>query len=329
MNRYRIHVLGLGKMGLPMATLLVKAGHECTVSDPDAERVARARDRDLLVVGAVATRVLVSALPSASSLVQSSAASRDMTLAPSADLMPALTSALTSADIVVSSLPDDTALLAVAKQLCSVVSPGAIWIDTSTVSAQASAQAAAQCEGVGLRYLRATISGNNHMMEAAQVTIMASGPRLLYDEMSPILRCFGPTIFYLGEAEQARLMKLVINLMIVQTSSMLAEALTLGEKGGLDWQNMWAVIAASAVGSPIVKAKSVQLSRRDFSPTFTVPQMIKDVELMLGEAERLQVPLPQTTLTHQALLACLAQGFGEDDYASIIRISEAAAGIVS
>jgi 3-hydroxyisobutyrate dehydrogenase-like beta-hydroxyacid dehydrogenase len=165
------------------------------------------------------------------------------------------------------------------------------------------------------------------MMEAAQVTVMASGARALYDEMLPILQCFGPKLFYLGHAEQARLMKLVINLMIVQTSSMLAEALTLGEKGGLDWQSMWEVIAASAVGSPIVKAKAVQLGQRDYSPTFTVPQMLKDVDLMLGEALRLQVPLLQTSLTRQALVAALAQGFAEDDYASIIRVSEAAAGV--
>jgi 3-hydroxyisobutyrate dehydrogenase-like beta-hydroxyacid dehydrogenase len=110
---------------------------------------------------------------------------------------------------------------------------------------------------------------------------------------------------------------------------MLAEALTLGKKGGLDWQNMWEVIAASAVGSPIVQAKAVQLSQRDFSPTFTVPQMLKDVDLMLGEADRLRIPLPQTSLTRQALLAAMAQGYGEDDYASIIRVCESAAGMGS
>jgi 3-hydroxyisobutyrate dehydrogenase-like beta-hydroxyacid dehydrogenase len=165
------------------------------------------------------------------------------------------------------------------------------------------------------------------MMEAAQVTVMASGPRALYDEMVPVLQCFGPKLFYLGQAEESRLMKLVINLMIVQTSSMLAEALTLGKKGGLDWQIMWEVISASAVSSPIVKAKAVQLSQRDFSPTFTVPQMLKDVDLMLGEADRLRVPLPQTSLTRQSLLASLAQGHAADDYASIIRVCEAAAGL--
>lgn len=238
-------------------------------------------------------------------------------------------SAMREVEILVSSLPDDFALLSVAEQICAVATRGAAWIDTSTVSAQASAGVAEQCEQAGVRYLRATVSGNNYMMEAAQVTVMASGPRLLYDEMLPVLQCFGPKLFYLGQGEESRLMKLVINLMIVQTSSMLAEALTLGQKGGLGWQNMWEVIAASAVGSPIVKAKAAQLSQRDFTPTFTVPQMLKDVDLMLGEADRLQVPLPQTSLTRQSLLASLAQGHGAEDYASIIRVCEAAAGISS
>jgi 3-hydroxyisobutyrate dehydrogenase-like beta-hydroxyacid dehydrogenase len=288
MTSLRIHVLGLGKMGLPMAALLQKAGHRCSGSDPSAERSALA--------GALCISVIN-------------------------------TAEVIGVEVFVSSLPDDRALLSVAEALCASGSSGAIWIDTSTVSAQTSARAAEQCEHAGVRYLRATVSGNNHMMEAAQVTVMASGPRALYDEMLPVLQCFGPKLFYLGAAEESRLMKLVINLMIVQTSSMLAEALTLGQKGGLDWQNMWEVIAASAVGSPIVKAKAVQLSQRDFSPTFTVPQMLKDVDLMLGEADRLQVPLPQTALTRQSLLACMAQGLASEDYASIIRVCEAAAGI--
>jgi 3-hydroxyisobutyrate dehydrogenase-like beta-hydroxyacid dehydrogenase len=288
MTALRIHVLGLGKMGLPMASLLQKAGYQCSGSDPSSERCAMASALGISVIHAAQA---------------------------------------IGVEVFVSSLPDDGALLAVAETLCASSPSGVIWIDTSTVSAQASARAAELCIQAGVRYLRATVSGNNHMMEAAQVTVMASGPRVLYDEMVPVLQCFGPKLLYLGEAEESRLMKLVINLMIVQTSSMLAEALTLGQKGGLDWQNMWEVITASAVGSPIVKAKAEQLSQRDFRPTFTVPQMLKDVDLMLSEADRLRVPLPQTSLTRQSLLASLAQGYAEDDYASIIRVCEAAAGM--
>lgn len=173
----------------------------------------------------------------------------------------------------------------------------------------------------------ATVSGNNHMAEAAQLTVMASGPRATYDAMRPLLRLLGPSQFWLGEDEQARLMKLVVNLMIAQTSAMLAEALALGRKGGLDWRDMFAVLTASAVASPILKAKAVQLAGRDFTPTFTVEQMRKDLGLILDAAARANVSLPQTAATQQLMQAASAQGWGGDDYAAIIRVVERASGL--
>lgn len=124
-------------------------------------------------------------------------------------------------------------------------------------------------------------------------------------------------------------MKLVVNLMIAQTSAMLAEALTLGRKGGLNWQDMWQVLAASAVASPIVKAKAQQLSQRDFTPTFTVVQMIKDLSLILDAGQAAQVPLLQTALTRQLMVAALAQGDGQDDYAALIKTVERSAGLAT
>ena len=152
---------------------------------------------------------------------------------------------------------------------------------------------------------------------------------MAYDTVLPLLRLLGPHQFYLGEAEQARLMKLVVNLMIAQTSAMLAEALTLGRKGGLDWQDMWQVLGASAVASPILKAKAVQLSGRDFTPTFTVEQMIKDLDLILAAGAAVNAPLAQTALTQQLMHLAMAQGKGQQDYAAIIKIVERSAGLAT
>jgi 3-hydroxyisobutyrate dehydrogenase len=179
----------------------------------------------------------------------------------------------------------------------------------------------------GVLYLRCTVSGNNRMAEAAQLTVMASGPRAAYDAALPLLKLLGPAQFWLGEGEQARLMKLVVNLMIAQTSAMLAEALALGRKGGLRWDDLWAVIGASAVASPIVKAKAQQLVQRDFTPTFTVAQMVKDLGLIVDAAADVHVPVPQTAATLQLMHAAIAQGDGGDDYAAIIKAVERAAGL--
>jgi 3-hydroxyisobutyrate dehydrogenase-like beta-hydroxyacid dehydrogenase len=282
----KIHVIGVGKMGLPMARHLLAAGHVVTVEDPSTARMALARE---------------AGLGSADDLAR--------------------------ADLIVSSLPHDRALLAVSERVATHAARGAAWIDTSTVSPTASASAAQACTEAGVRHLRCTVSGNNHMAEAAQLTVMASGPKPLYETLLPLLRCWGPNHFWLGDGEQARLMKLVVNLMIAQTSAMLAEALSLGQKGGLDWEDLWAVIGASAVASPIVKAKGVQLSRHDYTPTFTVEQMNKDIDLILGEAARLQVPLAQTAVTRQWMAAAQAQGDALLDYAAIIRVAQRASGL--
>jgi 3-hydroxyisobutyrate dehydrogenase len=108
---------------------------------------------------------------------------------------------------------------------------------------------------------------------------------------------------------------------------MLAEALTLGRKGGLSWADMWRVISSSAVASPIVKAKADPLSKRDFSPTFTVEQMRKDVGLILDAGSSLKVPLGLTAQAAQWLASASAQGGTEDDYAYVIKVVERAAAI--
>jgi 3-hydroxyisobutyrate dehydrogenase len=238
-----------------------------------------------------------------------------------------LGAALAQADGAMSSLPHDAALQSAAAVVAQHLPQGGFYLDTSTVSVAASATVAKLFAPTGRDYLRVTVSGNNHMAEAGQLTLMASGPQAVWQRVAPLLKSWGSVQFYLGEGEQARLMKLVINLMIGQTSAMLAEALSLGSKGGLAWTDLWQVIGASAVASPIVKAKAVQLSQRDFTPTFTVPQMLKDIDLILAEGNALQVPLLQTAMTRQMMQSALAQGWAEQDYAAIIKVVEQSAGI--
>ena len=284
-----IHVIGVGKMGLPMACHFLSAGHVVVVSDTDPQRLALATAKGL-------------------------------TLAASAK-------AMSTADIIFSSLPHDAALLAVAAQVAANARKGATFVDTSTVSQLASLQVAGLLQETGIAYLRTTVSGNNHMAEAALLTVMASGPRASYETALPLLRLLGPHQFFLGAGEEARLMKLVVNLMIAQTSAMLSEGLALGRKGGLDWQDMWQVLCASAVASPILKAKSVQLAKRDFTPTFTVEQMVKDLTLILAAGQAVHVPLPQTAMTLQLMQSAMAQGDAGDDYAAIIKSVERSAGL--
>jgi 3-hydroxyisobutyrate dehydrogenase-like beta-hydroxyacid dehydrogenase len=287
-----IGFLGLGKMGLPMALHLQAGGHALLCYDPLEERNAAARTAGL-EVSALAMEVM------------------------------------SGCGVLVSSLPNDAALEATAQMVARHARRGAIYVDTSTVSIDASARVASLLEPAGIAYLRCTVSGNSHMAESAQLTAMVSGSRESFDAVKDIFGCWGPSCFYLGSGEQARLMKLVLNLMVMLTSGMLAEGLTLGRKGGLAWADMWEVITSSAVASPIVKAKAGPLGRRDFSPTFTVEQMRKDVGLILDAGSSLNVPLGLTALAAQWLTSASAQGGTDDDYAYVIKVVEQAAAMDS
>jgi len=289
----KIVCIGLGKMGLPLATHLVRAGHDVIGIDRAESALTDAARRGLSVV-----------TPSG------------------------LAAVVARAQVVISSLPNDEALRTVAYDLADCAESSTLYIDTSTVSASASAQAAQVCSGSGIRTLRVALSGNSSMAESAQLTILASGARSDYEAAEPLLSCWGPKRYWLGEGEQARVMKLVVNLMVAHTAAMLAEAIALGQRGGLSWEDLWLVIPESAVGSPLIKAKAAALPARDYSPTFTVDQMLKDLALILDQGEHGRVPLPLTAMVSQSLQAARAQGDGSLDYAALIRVAERACSLV-
>jgi len=293
-SKMKILFIGIGKMGLPMATHLLKSGYTVKVIDLNLQQIELAKDAGL-------------------------------TEGQEKDYL--------EADWIISSMPNDAAFLNIVKHISQISRPGIRYIDTSTISITASSEAAKCFAEKKIQYLRVAVSGNNHMAQAAQLTILSSGERALYDQAIPILGCWGPKVIYLGLQEQARLMKLVVNLMIAQTSAMLAEGLTLGRLGNLDWQDMWEVITNSAVGSPIMKAKMAQLGKpieeRDFSPTFTVTQMMKDLTLIMQAGKEYGAPLTQTQMTFDWMQEVAQDGEAELDYAAIIHVLERKAGLGS
>jgi 3-hydroxyisobutyrate dehydrogenase-like beta-hydroxyacid dehydrogenase len=285
-----VGLIGVGKMGLPIARHFSRAGHRVSAYDASPARMLDASQAEL------ATQESVEALVGAT-------------------------------DIIFSSLPNDAAFEAVARQVSQYARPGQLHVDTSTVSLAASRRTARMLSIAGVSYLRVAVSGNPQMIENAQLTSIASGAKTDYERVLPLLRLLGPSQFYVGPNDESRVMKLVINLMVASTAATLAEALALGQKGGLEWQAMWDVICGSAVASPIVRSKAVQLQDYDFTPTFTVDQMLKDVRLMLEAGESLHVPLRLTALVAQALQHAVALGAADDDYAALIKAAQHSAGL--
>lgn len=280
----RVAVCGLGKMGEPIARRLLAAGHDLTVYNRTPGKAER-----LLAQGAKEAG-------SPGELWQ-------------------------GADVCITMIADDAALRAVTVGDGGLLRspPGKrTLVDMSTVSPSASAEVARAAEEAGVAYLRAPVSGNPSVVEAGNLAIMVSGEEQVFRRLEPLLRDIGPRLFYLGGGEEARVMKLVLQVMIAGTAELMAEALVLGEASGLERAAMLEVMGASAVGSPFVKYKTPSLLADDFTASFTSAAMHKDLALVLGVGEERGVPLPVVALIQQHLQACIAQGMAESDLMALL-----------
>ncbi len=235
-----------------------------------------------------------------------------------------------SAPIVISMISDDKALHAVAlgpKGVLVNAKPGTIYVDMSTVTPMASAIVATEAAKCGVAYLRAPVSGGVALAEAAKLTVIASGPKDAYERCLPAFAAMSAKQFRLGPNEEARYLKLSLNMMVGAMGALLGEALAFGRRGGLDWATMLDVFNQSAIASPLLGYKSVPLKARDFSPTFTTKMMAKDFDLLLATAKETTVPLPLSGLIRQLYATSIAQGRGDDDFFALTAVIEALAGL--
>lgn len=238
--------------------------------------------------------------------------------------------AVSDADIVVSMIPNDSVLLAVTigdEGIFSDLEPGTIYVDMSTVSPQASATVAAAAAAAGIKYLRAPVSGSTSLAETGNLTIMVSGPNDASEQCANLFGVMGGQHFYLGDSDQARYLKLVVNLLVGTTGAVLAEALTLGRKGGLDWEQMLDVIGASVAASPYVEYNLSPLKARDFSPLFSTEQMIKDSKLICDAGSEAGVPLEIGNTMLRMFLDTAESGYGEENLTAVIKLLEQRAGL--
>jgi len=232
-------------------------------------------------------------------------------------------------DVVLTSLANDEAFEDVAASVVAAARPGTVFVDMSTVSPAVSARVATLAETASVRYLRAPVSGNPTVVRAGNLSFIVSGEQETLVHVEPVLRAIGPTIHHVGEAEQARVVKLAINLMIAGLAQLMSEALVLGEAAGVSRASLLEVMGNSAVGAPFVKYKTEPLLRDDFSATFTTALMEKDVDLVLAVAEEVGVELPLAGELKALLVSAIEAGYAEDDFMSLFSHLRSASGRVA
>jgi len=226
-----------------------------------------------------------------------------------------VSAATQGADVVFSCVSDDRAL---ADVVLNNPIAAHYFVDMSTVSPELSARVASHLPAT-TAYLRAPVSGSTALAEAGTLTALVSGPKPAFDAMANVFAAFTKKAFHVGEAEEARYLKLAINSMVCATSALLAEALAFGAKGRLTRATMMEVINQSVVASPLIGYKTNMIVSGDYKPAATLNTLMKDLDLFLTTGAHQNITLPVNSEIMQAYRAASARGLGEQDFFVLIQ----------
>lgn len=289
----RIGFIGLGIMGKPMATNLLKAGYALTVHNR-----SKASAQELVAAGAVDGR-------SPRGVAERS-------------------------DVIITMLPDSPDVERVAlgpDGTLEGTKPGAILIDMSTISPQVSQKVAAEAAQKGVEMLDAPVSGGDVGARQGTLSIMVGGKQEVFDRCLDIFQAMGKNIVRVGEIGAGGAVKLANQVIVAGTIQAVAEGLVLGAKAGVDPELMVKAVSGGLARCGILEVRAPRVLDGIFDPGFMVKLHLKDLGLALTAGKVLNAPLPMTAYVNEMFKALVAQGKGDKDHSSLIQVVEQMAGV--
>ena len=289
-----IGFIGLGAMGLPMATNLLKAGH-------------RVRGFDLSE-GALQRLEQAGGQPAASPKVAAQEASLLLVVVATAHQVE---SVLEGPEGALDGLPG-----------------GATVVVHSTVPPRFTRELASRVAARGMALLDAPISGGQVGAEAGRLTVMASGTDAAFAAAEPALAAMAAKVYRLGaEPGIGSTVKMINQLLAGVHIAAAAEAMALGVHAGADAATLFDVISNSAGNSWMFTNRVPHMLARDFSPLSAVEIFVKDLGIVLDTGRETRFPLPIAATAHQLFLAAAAAGHGREDDSAVVKVYERLAGI--
>nr|MDQ3969924.1 NAD(P)-dependent oxidoreductase [Thermoproteota archaeon] len=153
--------------------------------------------------------------------------------------------------------------------------------------------------------------------EAGDLVPIVAGSKQAFEKVRQVIEKLGRT-FYVGERDgSASAIKLALNLNIALVASAVSEGITLVRRAGIDPSIFIEILNSTYFKTGLSEKKGPKMVKNDFSPTFHLKNMLKDLELATSTAQETGVTLPQTALAQQTFRAANNMGFSDQDYTSI------------
>jgi 3-hydroxyisobutyrate dehydrogenase-like beta-hydroxyacid dehydrogenase len=280
----KVGFIGLGNMGAPMASNLIKAGHELTVYNRTA-----AKAQELVSQGARHVASVADAC---------------------------------RGDAVFTMLSDDAALESVVfgeNGIAEALPRGSIHISASTISVALSDKLTTAHAERGQKFVAAPVFGRPEAAAAAKLFVAVAGEEAAIEICTHLFGAIGQRTFRFGQKpSSANLVKISGNFLIASVLESLGEVLALVGKGGLDQRQFLDFLTSTLFTAPVYKTYGGLIIGKKFQPAgFAAPLGLKDTRLTLSAGEMFRVPLPLASLLRDRFLALLARGGESLDWSAI------------
>jgi 3-hydroxyisobutyrate dehydrogenase-like beta-hydroxyacid dehydrogenase len=228
------------------------------------------------------------------------------------------TEAIRDADVIVSSLADDAAVESVVGETTEALHEPQLVLEMSTISPVTTRRVGERVLARGAGYLDAPVSGSVSLVEAGKLTIMVGGDGATLDRGRPVLEALAGKILHVGTLGAGATMKLAVNALVHGLNVALSESLVLAERAGVDRSEAYEVFASGAAAAPFVLYKRAAYERPDDTPVaFSLELVAKDLDLILGLADDVGLPMKQATINREAVDEAIRAGLGEHDLSAL------------
>ena len=292
----RIGFIGLGIMGSPMAANLVRAGHE--VAGHDHKQSAMDR---LAALGGRAA--------------------------------PTIAAATEDAEIIITMLPDWPQVEEVTRgpagifeTLRATGTPSVLYIDFSTIRPETSRELARAGAEIGVRVLDAPVSGGEAGAIEGRLSVMVGGDAADFEAARGVFEAVAATFALVGPHGAGQVVKAANQLLVGGTYALVAEAIVLMERAGVDARAGLDMLAGGLAASRILEVKRESMLAREFKPGFRIDLHHKDMGIAIAAARDAGVSLPMTGLVAQLIAAARAQGYGSLDHSALLKVVESLSG---
>ncbi len=274
----RVAVIGTGIMGAGIAGSLAREGHEVVVWNRTAARAEAVAGDGVTAAGSVAE-------------------------------------AVSGSDAVVTVLFDTDAVLAVTGEIVRALGPDAVWIQASTVGPDGARRIA---EAAGGQIVDAPVLGTKKPAQEGALVVLASGPTALLEKAQPVFDAIGSRTVVAGDVVgQASALKLATNSWVGLITAGAAQSLALGQALGLDPGLVLEAIKGGPADSPYLQLKGAAMVEGDWTTSFAVDGVVKDLGLMIDAAEDADFPSDLLRTVRGLFETASVEGHGADDMAAV------------